>query len=64
MNATVRPSGETRGMLICVVGRAIARTAPVVASTASSVATHQLASPLPNAEVTTSVRPSGTQSYS
>ncbi len=64
MYATLRPSGETRGKLSWVAGFAIDVTAPVVASIRSSVATHQLLSPLPSAVVATKPRPSGVQSYS
>ena len=62
--ATVLPSGDTRGKSSCVLGLAMFVTAPVAASTRSSVATHQLLSPLPSAEVTTNPVPSGVQAYS
>ena len=51
-------------MFICILGAAITRVAPLVRSTASSLAIHQLLSPLPLAAVVTKPRPSGVQSYS
>jgi hypothetical protein len=64
MKATVRPSGETCGMFICIFGAASTRSLPLEASTWPRVAIHQLLSPLPLALVITKPLPSGVQSYS
>src|SRR5258708_39412118 len=64
MNPMVEPSGDHRGMAICVSGLKISISFPDATGIVKSLAIHQLLSAGPGAALTANLRPPGDPSHS